>query len=206
MIAALSDRYRVVLPAYPETPKGGTLTPDAVTAAIADTAGVDSFAFWGHSWGAVIGLQLAIASDRVSALAVSGFPPLEGPYEAMLHGTGPVRCRRRRTRPAPGDPGRLPPVRHLLRRAGRVRRARRPHPAHHAQADFVGSDDHLPLGGDVVARFGETVLAQRDELQQRDWQVQIVPDRDHATLINADPVCPVLGPFLDKALLPPRGG
>ncbi|GAA4551974.1 hypothetical protein [Amycolatopsis samaneae] len=32
----------------------------------------------------MVGLQLALRTDRVTALAVTGFPPLGGPYQEML--------------------------------------------------------------------------------------------------------------------------
>jgi len=44
----------------------------------------DRFAYYGYSWLALIGLQLAIRTDRLSALIMGGFPPLGGPYEEML--------------------------------------------------------------------------------------------------------------------------
>lgn len=206
MLHGLTDRYRVVLPAYPGIPKN-SLTPEAVTRdllAIADAAGVERFAFWGHSWGAVIGLQLALATDRVSALALSGFPPLDGPYEAML-----ASVRALAGVDGAGQNLALPETARAEYRQfvtyyeGLVGFDDR---AAHQQLTvprlyFVGADDHLPLGEEVVARFGDTVVEQRDELERRGWQVEIVPGRDHATLINADAVLPVLEPFLDAVPL-----
>lgn len=206
VLDALTDRYRVLLPAYPGTPRNGTLTPAAVTRdllAIADAADVGPFAFWGHSWGAVIGLQLAVASDRVSALALSGFPPLDGPYEAMLRsvralagidGAG-------RTIALP-DTARAEYRQFVTYYEGLVGFDDRA--AHQyltmPKLYFVGRDDQLPLGGEVVARFGDTALDQRDELERRGWHVEIVPDRDHTTLIDTDAILPVLAPFLDDTL------
>ncbi|SFT95861.1 alpha/beta hydrolase [Arthrobacter sp. ov118] len=68
-------------------PAPDTLTPDNVAAdllAIADAAGADTFAYYGYSWLALAGLQLAIRTDRLWALAMGGYPPLEGPYQSML--------------------------------------------------------------------------------------------------------------------------
>src|SRR5438093_8569900 len=91
LIKGLSDAFRVVVFGYEGhvlgTPKPETLTPaNAVTdlLAVADAAGADRFAYYGYSWLAVIGLQLAIRTDRLSALIMGGFPPLNGPYEEML--------------------------------------------------------------------------------------------------------------------------
>src|SRR5262249_57916205 len=52
--------------------------------AIADAAGADRFAYYGYSWLALAGLQLAIRTDRLTALAMGAFPPLGGPYGPML--------------------------------------------------------------------------------------------------------------------------
>src|SRR5690606_881929 len=68
-------------------PKPTTLTAGAVAAdllAVADAAGVERFAYYGYSWLALAGLQLALRTDRLSALAMGGYPPLAGPYDAML--------------------------------------------------------------------------------------------------------------------------
>ena len=73
-------------------PKPDTLTPESIAAdilAAADAAGVDRFAFYGYSWLAMSGLQLAIRTDRVSALVMGGYPPIGGPYAEMLAGPPP---------------------------------------------------------------------------------------------------------------------
>jgi pimeloyl-ACP methyl ester carboxylesterase len=70
-----------------EHPKPHTLTPDAVAGdliAVADAAGRGRFAYYGYSWLALAGLQLAIRTDRLTTLAMGGFPPLGGPYGPML--------------------------------------------------------------------------------------------------------------------------
>ena len=52
--------------------------------AIADAARAETFGYYGYSWLALCGLQLAIRTNRLWALIMGGFPPLEGPYESML--------------------------------------------------------------------------------------------------------------------------
>src|SRR5258708_1926427 len=97
LIKGLSDAFRVVAFDYEgqclRIPKPDTLTP-ANTAndllAVADAAGADRFAYYGYSWLALIGLQLAIRTDRLSALIIGGFPPLNWPYEEMLLVTPPA--------------------------------------------------------------------------------------------------------------------
>src|SRR5262249_3081375 len=68
-------------------PKPRTLSAHTVATdllAIADAAGADRFAYYGYSWLALAGLQLAIRTDRLTALAMGAFPPLGGPYGPML--------------------------------------------------------------------------------------------------------------------------
>lgn len=207
MVDALGDRFSVVQPAYPEVPKDGTLTPDAVThdlLAIADEAGADTFAFWGHSWGAVIGLQLAVASDRVAALALSGFPPIDGPYSAMLSsvralvGEGHIDGL---DVPAEVQAEYRQFITYYERLQDFDDRAAQPSLTM-PKLYFVGSDDVLPLGREVITRFGDTARQQQAELEHLGWEVDILPGRNHTSLIDAAAVAPVLGPFLDRSLQP----
>jgi pimeloyl-ACP methyl ester carboxylesterase len=94
LMDGLADVARVVAFDYEghvqAVPKPGTLTPDNIVAdlhAIADAAGADRFAYYGYSWLGLVGIQLAIRSPRLLALAVGGFPPLDGPYREMLEVT-----------------------------------------------------------------------------------------------------------------------
>ena len=60
--------------------------PDHVCAdilAVADAAGVDRFAWYGYSWGGVVGLQLAARTNRLSALICGGWPPIGASYRDM---------------------------------------------------------------------------------------------------------------------------
>src|SRR5215218_4390396 len=83
LIDGLGDAFRVVAFDYEghvlQVPKPDTLTPANLAAdllAVADAARADRFAYYGYSWLALGGLQLAIRSDRVAALAMGGYPPL----------------------------------------------------------------------------------------------------------------------------------
>ena len=94
LIDGLGDVFRVVAFDYEghllQVPKPDTLTPANVVGdllAVADAAGADRFAYYGYSWLAAAGLQLGIRSNRVAALAMGGFPPLDGPYGPMLQVT-----------------------------------------------------------------------------------------------------------------------
>lgn len=91
LVAGLSRSHRVIAADYEghrmAHPAPDTLTPANIAAdllAIADAAGADTFAFYGYSWLALAGLQLAVRTERLWALAMGGFPPLDGPYKSML--------------------------------------------------------------------------------------------------------------------------
>ena len=95
LIDGLKDAFRVVAFDYEghvlEVPKPATLTPDNLASdflAVADAAGAERFAWYGYSWLAVAGLQLALRTDRVAALVMGGWPPIDGPYAEMLRVTG----------------------------------------------------------------------------------------------------------------------
>src|SRR5437879_6844982 len=83
LIKGLRDAFRVVAFDYEgqclRTPKPDTLTP-ANTAndllAVADAAGADRFAYYGYSWLAMIGLQLAIRTVSLLALVLDRFTQL----------------------------------------------------------------------------------------------------------------------------------
>ena len=94
LVDGLSDAFQVVAFDYEnhvlQVPKPDTLTPANVAGdllAVADAAGADRFAYYGYSWLALAGLQLGIRSDRLAALVMGGFPPLDGPYTEMLQVT-----------------------------------------------------------------------------------------------------------------------
>jgi pimeloyl-ACP methyl ester carboxylesterase len=94
LIDGLADAYQVVAFDYEghvlQVPKPDTLTPDNLASdflAVADAAGAERFAWYGYSWLALAGLQLAIRTDRLTVLAMGAWPPLGGPYAEMLRVT-----------------------------------------------------------------------------------------------------------------------
>lgn len=85
-------------------PKPDTLTPDNAVGdilAVADAVGAGRFAYYGYSWLALCGLQLAIRTDRLTALVMGGFPPIDGPYQERLRVTAATHAMAQDARPAP---------------------------------------------------------------------------------------------------------
>lgn len=88
----LRRRFFLVLADYPRgigrTPHDATAcTPERIVQdceVIADAAGIGRFGWLGYSFGGAVGIQMACRSQRVSALAVGGFPPLGAPFIRII--------------------------------------------------------------------------------------------------------------------------
>ena len=201
-------------------PQPRTLTPATLAAdllAVADAAAAENFAYYGYSWLAVAGLQLALRTDRLSALAMGGYPPLGGPYAAMLAVTR-VAHRMTLDPPAPageatpGDWDSVPFTRtpdqteqyvtlYESLRDFRDREAlsslRMPRLA------FAGEKDTIVYGAswdDAVVDIAGPLIANRDELVAQGWTVEIVPGADHMTAMRVDRVLPILRPWLEASV------
>jgi pimeloyl-ACP methyl ester carboxylesterase len=227
LIDGLSDAFRVVAFDYEghvlQVPKPDTLTPANVAGdllAVADAAGADRFAWYGYSWLALCGLQLAIRTDRLAALAMGGFPPIGGPYAEMLRvtmATHEMASSPRSTAPAPpaaeAPPDELdwsqaemtltePQTRQFvtlyqglegfddLAALARVGCPR---------LCFVGSADTITYDerwGGVQVDMAGPVRRRRAELEALGWQVRVLEGLDHIKAMQAASVLPVVRPWL----------
>src|SRR5829696_4824800 len=193
-------------------PKPETLTPDAVAAdilAVADAAGVERFAWYGYSWLGMAGIQLALRTDRLTGLAVGGFPPVDAPYAELLRvtkagldiaaGTG-----------GPDDPD--DPWAGTSLSVAQTRQfvtlyeALTPFDDRAAQARITcrrlvlaGTADEVVYGpqwGDVTVGIGERVASTRAELEGGGWQVHLLEGLDHMSAMQADRALPILRPWI----------
>ncbi len=225
LVTRLADAgLRVVAADYEgylaEHPKPDALTADAVAAdllALADAAGVDRFAYYGYSWLALAGLQLAIRTDRLTGLAMGGFPPLGGPYTAMLAVTRAAHqaaLDHRDQPPAtpvdvtPGDwdNAEMTQSPELTRQYLTLYQSLQDFDERAAldrvtvpRLAFAGADDHIVYGprwGDVEVGMAQGLREHRDELVRRGWTVELVPDADHLRAMHAATVLPILLPWL----------
>ena len=231
LIDGLSDAFRVVAFDYEgqllEVPKPDTLTPANVAGdllAVADAAGGDRFAYYGYSWLAVAGLQLAIRTDRVAALAMGGFPPLDGPYAQMLRvttathamamespaGAGSTATASQPSGEPPGEPDwsqvqvSLTPAQ--TRQFVTLYQALQSFDDRAAQAQlrcprlcFVGAADEIDYGerwGGVHVSLAGPVINRRAELEALGWQVRVLEGLDHTQAMQAAQVLPILRPWL----------
>jgi pimeloyl-ACP methyl ester carboxylesterase len=237
LIDGLSDAFRVVAFDYEghvlQVPKPDTLTPANVAAdllAVADAAGADRFAYYGYSWRAVNGLQLAVRTDRLTALAMGGYPPLDGPYAPMLRVTAATHDLAVANAAAPSTPEAAPPPSteptgpdevdwstvEVTLTEGQTRQfvtyyeALQDFDDRAAQAQitcprlcFVGSADEITYDqrwGGVRVSMADPVIGRRAELESLGWQVEVLEGLDHLQAMQTASVLPILRPFFRSAL------
>jgi pimeloyl-ACP methyl ester carboxylesterase len=230
LIDGLSDAFEVVAFHYEghvlDVPKPDTLTPANLAGdllAVADAAGADRFAYYGYSWLALAGLQLAIRTDRLSALVMGGFPPLEGPYPEMLAVTAATH--ELAVASSASTPGTATPqpsqepsdeldwsqaevslTEAQTRQFVTLYQALQDFDDRGAQARLgcprlclVGSEDQITYDerwGGVQVRMAGPVIGRRAELEALGWQVQVLEGLDHIQAMQAAQVLPILRPWL----------
>jgi len=223
LIEGLSDIVRVVAFDYEghlrRTPRPETLTPANVVKdllAVANASQAEPFAYYGYSWLAMIGLQLAIRTDRLSALVMGGFPPIHGPYAEMLRVTTAAY------EMAGGDP--LSQVtedewstaglsKDETRQYVTLYQALQDFDDRAIQAQitcprlcFVGSADELQYGknwGDVYVSLAGPVVREKGELETLGWDIRVLEGLDHMQAMQAAQVVPILRPWLADILSTP---
>lgn len=226
LLHGLSETNRVIAVDYEAHrmayPAPDTLTPDNITAdllAIADAAQAETFAYYGYSWLALCGLQLAIRTDRLAALVMGGFPPLDGPYASMLAVTRAAHeaSERALSEPAvpapevePGDwdtasirttPDQTRQFLTLYEALQDFDDAAAPVPAGLPRLAFAGSADNIdysPQWGGVRVRIGEPLAVHERELVAAGWDVQVLPGMDHLGAMQSSVVLPLLQSWLAK--------
>jgi pimeloyl-ACP methyl ester carboxylesterase len=226
LIEGLRDAFQVVAFDYEghvmDTPKPDTLTPANIARdvlAVADAAGAERFAYYGYSWLALSGLQLAIRTERLSALAMGGFPPVGGPYAQMLRVT-----RATHEMSASGGAGKTvaaseefdwssvevsitePQTRQFVT----LYEALQGFDDRAAQGRItcprlcvIGSADEIPYGerwGGVHVSMAGPVMSGRAELESLGWEVQVLDGLDHTMAMQPANMLPVLRPWLDAVL------
>jgi pimeloyl-ACP methyl ester carboxylesterase len=221
LIKGLSDAFRVVAFDYEgqclRRPKPDTLTP-ANTAndllAVADAAGADRFAYYGYSWLAMIGLQLAIRTDRLWALIMGGFPPLNGPYEEMLRVTTAAYEMASGARPTPSadesEWSGMALSRDQTRQFVTLYQALQGFDDRAAQARltcphlcFVGSKDEIQYTkswGNVHVSLADPIVRGQAQLSHLGWDVQVLDGLDHIQAMQAKQVVPILRSWLASQL------
>lgn len=221
LITGLSDAFRVVAFDYEgqcfRTPKPDTLTPANVVSdllAVANAVEADRFAYYGYSWLALIGLQLAIRTDRLSALIMGGFPPLNGPYEEMLRVTTATDEMASGARATPSadesEWSDMTLSRDQTRQFVTLYQALQGFDDRAAQAQitcprlcFVGSADEIRYDqywGDVFVSLAGPIVQGQAQLTDLGWDVQVLDGLDHMQAMQAKQVVPLLHSWLTTTL------
>jgi pimeloyl-ACP methyl ester carboxylesterase len=231
LITGLRDVFRVVAFDY-EGHLLRTPQPDSLTSAnaifdlltIADASGADRFAYYGYSWLALIGLQLAIQTKRLTALVMGGFPPINGPYAAMLcvttaahemavtaakmdegavHQQSPVEAEdwsNVQVTMSPDQTRQFVTLYQALERFDdRAAQAYLTCP----RLCFAWSADEIQYGpkwGDVLVSIAGPLIAERAELERLGWEVRVLDGLDHLQARQARQVVPILRSWLASQL------
>lgn len=197
----LTDRYRVVVMDYPPTGHDAetvvdVFTPDRVCAdilGVADAACADRFAWYGYSWGGLVGLQLAARTDRLTALVCGGFPPLGASYAdlAAASEAGAGRA--------------LPAAARLMVTFFRSLEEWRDREAVAKftcpRMTFAGGEDVVVSRGAPPTRIGPLIAEHRAELEAMGWTVRLVNGYRHELFAHPEVVVPLVRGFLDPLLL-----
>ena len=193
----LTRAYRVVALDYPPAALRDSQSPtviesftaDRVTGdilAVADRVGADRFAFYGFSWGGVAGLQLAVRTNRLSALICGGSPPLGAQYRDMVtlgeRGVGQPIFRTYYRSIADWA------ERDAISKIGCPRLA------------FAGTKDVIVAEG-ITFPLGPRLAEHREELERMGWTVRLVDGFAHELGLRPDVVVPLIREFLDPILL-----
>ncbi|GAC1431884.1 MAG: hypothetical protein PVS3B3_26010 [Ktedonobacteraceae bacterium] len=223
LIDDLSDTFTVVAFDYEghvmAHPMADTLTPENIARdflAVADAAGADTFAYYGYSWLGLSGLQLAIRTDRLWALAIGGFPPIAGPYKEMLKVTLAThemakQPKAKTTTQASDEEFDWSSV-EITMSEGQTKQFVTLYEALQHFDDrkvqdmiscprlcFAGSADKIDYSerwGNAEVRIVEPLITKRDELERLGWKVHVFDSLDHIQAMQAATVLPILRPWL----------
>jgi pimeloyl-ACP methyl ester carboxylesterase len=230
LIEELYDRFQVVAFDYEghvfAAPKPETLTPENIAAdflAVADAAEMERFAYYGYSWLALAGFQLALRTDRLSALAMGGWPPLDAPYAEMLRVTEASVAVSAAQQQQDGITAAASEADEWSTTNLSVDQARQFLTLYRALQDFddraaqsqitcprlcfAGSADvveYSPQWGDVTVSISQPIISRRAELEKLGWEVRILEGLNHVQAMQADKVLPILKPWLADVLLTPE--
>ncbi|WP_028608558.1 alpha/beta fold hydrolase [Paenibacillus harenae] len=230
LIDGLRDRYRVIVFDYEghvmRSAKPDTLTPANIAGdflSIADAADARRFAYYGYSWLALSGLQLAIRTDRLSALMIGGYPPIDGPYKEMLKVTAATyemsssshTHSTAASSPKASDEWDWSTV-EVTMSVAQTKQFMTLYQALQGFDDravqsriscpricFAGSDDKIEYEqrwGGVTVDIAGPFLRQRKEMEALGWDVAVLEGLDHTQAMQAANVLPIIRPWLDSNL------
>ncbi len=229
LVDGLCDKFRVIAFDYEghllQAPQPDTLIPNNIAIdllAVADAADARQFAYYGYSWLALSGMQLSIRTDRLTALIMGGFPPIGGPYKAMLT----VNLATHEIASAPKEPSKtsassaeksdwnsrlMALTESQTRQFVTLYQALQDFDDRAAQARitchplcFAGSADRIVYGEqwkNIAVHIAAPLIEQKMELEALGWEVRILDGLTHSKAMQADAVLPVILPWLISRLI-----
>jgi pimeloyl-ACP methyl ester carboxylesterase len=204
----LTDGYKVLRVDYPGIGRSTDISPEALTAdravadilSVADAAGFDRFSYWGYSWSGAVGLQLAARTDRLQALVIGGWPPLEGPVAPLIEATDrKLGCIEPAQRVVLRNDAQYAQwgtfYRSIVERPERaaVEALTIPRLSYFgAQGDLVESGVDVPIAS--------IIRHSRPPLEQAGWEVVEIPGHGHEVAHRPEIVAPIVRDFLDRSV------
>lgn len=225
LIEGLEDLVTVVAFDYEGhllvSPKPDTLTADNIAAdflAVADSVGADTFGYYGYSWLAAAGLQLAVRTERLIGLAMGGFPPLDGPYAEMRAVTAAAHAAASNPKPAPAaevEPGDWSNAEMTLSEA-QTRQFVTLYESLRSFDDravltevtcprlcFAGAEDVIDYDerwGGVRVDMANPLREHRPALEKAGWTVHVLEGLDHLGAMQASVVLSLLRPWISASV------
>jgi pimeloyl-ACP methyl ester carboxylesterase len=226
-IDGLNDKFTVIAFDYEgfrmQHPAAETLTPDNIVKdflAVADAAGVEQFAYYGYSWLALCALQLGIRTDRLWALIMGAYPPINGPYKEMwavtkatyemaLH---PEKQEWPSTQKSDDgydwDAAELTLSGNQTKQFFTLYNELQDFDDRAVQSMlacprlcFVGSDDKQEYSekwGGVTVDMATPLIKKADDLKNFGWDVRVLDGLDHIGAMQPDIALPVIKPWLES--------
>lgn len=235
LVEGLTDTFRVLYFDYEghlfRHPRPDHLTPEEMVQdflLIADEMGVERFSYYGYSWLALAGLQLAIRTDRLESLIMGGYPPYAGPYLEMLTVTEKtyeqaLDNQNAGSTPRPEamnpedidwnnievtiDPGQTKQFytlyKSLMDFDDRTVQSRLQIP----KLAFAGEQDTITYGqnfGGAVVDIAGLLKQHEPVLKSYGWDVELIKgaDMDHTKAMQPETVLPLIRPWLISKLKP----
>lgn len=196
---------------------------------IADEMGVDTFSYYGYSWLALAGLQLALRTNQLESLIMGGFPPYEGPYQEMLTVTAKTHEQALQSSPSSSsqnshqdavspeeydwdqvqvtlDPAQTKQFLTLYQSLSDFDDTSVHGDLSLPKLAFAGEADRIVYGenfGRVTVDIAGALRKNEPTLRQFGWDVVIIPGNvmDHTKAMQPETVLPVIKPWLAANLL-----
>jgi hypothetical protein len=168
---------------------------------------------------ALSGLQLALRTDRLRALVMGGFPPLEGPYRSMLAVTRAAHAMSVQTAGEPAGPVAAPEPGDWDSVSVQTTESQTQQfvtlyealqdfddsaavlPADLAKLAFAGAEDQIdykPVWGGVRVSIGEPLARHQVTLAKAGWDVRVLPGLDHMGAMHSAVALPILTGWLQR--------